>query len=231
MSFHHVPGSLMPQQNRVDVYTSFFDNIFYTKCSLWTRNIMDTTTFSPNNSNTNILYACFFHGFCFSSQPTVGSNHAFFLAFAPTLSSCWAAVYSSLQWQTQTRTLVKLKQAPSGSFRRFKSKQLASSPWHVQSTVNCSPQKQGVQCIGWQWCLRPGWSQTPSPQLLLQRQAETCASSENKTGVALIVKFCINTAFFKYHMYFSHIAVSPYAKQQHRLNELWLTGVRRITQH
>ena len=30
---------------------------------------------------------------------------------------------------------------------------------------------------------------------------------------------------------FSHVAASRYAKWQHRLNKLWLTGVRRITQH
>ena len=83
MLFHHVPDSLMPKQNWVDVYTSFFDNIFYTKCSLWTRNIMDTTTFSPNNSKTHILYTCFCHSFWHSSQPTVGSNNAFFLALGP----------------------------------------------------------------------------------------------------------------------------------------------------
>ena len=32
-------------------------------------------------------------------------------------------------------------------------------------------------------------------------------------------------------MHFSPITASLYAKLQHRLNKLWLTGVRRITQH
>ena len=33
-----------------------------------------------------------------------------------------------------------------------------------------------------------------------------------RAGVTLIAKFCINIAFFRCHMHFSHIAVSPYAK-------------------
>ena len=40
-----------------------------------------------------------------------------------------------------------------------------------------------------------------------------------------------NIAFFECRTHFSRIAASPYAKLQHRLNRLWLTGVRRITQH
>jgi len=51
------------------------------------------------------------------------------------------------------------------------------------------------------------------------------------SGDALIANFCVNIAFFECHTQFSHIAASPYAKWQHRLNKLWLTGVRRISQH
>ena len=39
------------------------------------------------------------------------------------------------------------------------------------------------------------------------------------SGVALIAKFCVNIAFFGCCMHFSHIAASPYAKWQHRLNK------------
>ena len=51
------------------------------------------------------------------------------------------------------------------------------------------------------------------------------------SGDALIANFCVNIAFFECHTHFSHIAASLYAKWQHRLNKLWLTGVRRISQY
>ena len=59
----------------------------------------------------------------------------------------------------------------------------------------------------------------------------TMKMNRSYTGVTLITILKINIAFFECHMQFSHITASPYAKWQHRLNKLWLTGVRRITQH
>ena len=50
-------------------------------------------------------------------------------------------------------------------------------------------------------------------------------------GVELIAKVCINTAFSGCRMHFSHIAASPYAKWQHWLNKLCLTGGCRVIQH
>ena len=50
-------------------------------------------------------------------------------------------------------------------------------------------------------------------------------------GVTLIAKFCVNTAFSGCRTHFSHIAASPYAKWQHRLNKLCLTGGCHVTQH
>ena len=50
-------------------------------------------------------------------------------------------------------------------------------------------------------------------------------------GMITLIQQCVNIAFFKCQMHFSHNAVSLYAKWQHRLNKLCLNGVRCVIQH
>ena len=49
----------------------------------------------------------------------------------------------------------------------------------------------------------------------LPTNRETSLTFTFHSGVMLIAKFCVNTAFFGYHVHFGHIAASPYT--------IWLT--------
>ena len=71
----------------------------------------------------------------------------------------------------------------------------------------------------------------PNVQLSTNESTDMLLHSCWPLRVTLIAKFCVNIAFFQCHTHFSHIAASPYAKWQHQLNRLWLTGIRSITQH